>query len=436
VVTAISRFRVRNGLEEEVRRAFLNRPRLVEKAAGFRGLDVLTDAADPSVFWLLTRWTDEESFRSWHRSEAHHQSHELIPRGLKLDASLTSLTIGNHIEDPDGPQNLGDALVEDQTAGISRWLMESDAVFALLMAPDGTIRTRNQAAYRVFPPDPAKNFGLSIWDYLVCSDAEHLRRQLSDSGGRHAGRLLLNVADGQRNPMTLEAGLIRCRGAILLLGTQERAHDPQFQTEVLKLTNDLSLMMREATRKNRELEQANETIRRLARTDALTGLANRRTLDETLGREVARAERLREDLSLIIADLDHFKSINDQYGHMAGDQVLVRASAIFENQSRPYDLAARYGGEEFVLVLPGTSTEGAIAVAERIRTAIEDLKVPGCPGRITISLGVASWMAGEAPAEFVARADAALYNAKRAGRNRVLGASGVRVSDGPVGHRK
>jgi diguanylate cyclase len=180
--------------------------------------------------------------------------------------------------------------------------------------------------------------------------------------------------------------------------------------------------MRESSRKNRELKEANETIERLARTDSLTGLANRRTLDETFAREIARAERLRENLSIIMADLDHFKSVNDQYGHVTGDQVLARAAAVFEKKSRPYDLAARYGGEEFVLVLPATSTDTAMIIAERIRKEIANLTVPGYPRQITISLGVAGWMAGEAPDDFVARADAALYQAKSAGRNRVAAA--------------
>jgi diguanylate cyclase (GGDEF)-like protein len=426
VVTVISRFRVRNGLEKEVRWAFLNRPRLVEKAAGFCGLDVLTDAADPSVFLLLTRWTDKESFRAWHRSEAHHQSHELIPRGLKLDASFTSLTIGNSIEGPAGIQSLSDAL-EGQTVALSQWLMESDAVFALLLAPDGTIRVRNRAGHRLFPADPARNFGLTIWDYLVCSDPQHLRKRLSDSGGQYDGCLMLNLADGEQTPITLEVGLVRCSGAILLLGTQENRHDSHLQTEMFTVTTDLSVMMREAARTNRELKEANETIERLARTDALTGLANRRTLDEAFQREIARAERLGECLSVIIGDLDHFKSINDQYGHVTGDQVLARAAAVFGSQLRPYDLAARYGGEEFVLLLPGTSTDGAIAIAERIRKEVAEIKVPSCPRQITVSLGVASWMTGEAPEELVARADAALYNAKSTGRNRVEAATSVRV---------
>jgi heme-degrading monooxygenase HmoA len=291
MVTVISRFRVRNGLEGEVRRAFLNRPRLVEQTAGFRGLNVLTDAADPSVFLLLTRWTDEASFRTWHRSEAHLQSHGLIPDGLKLDASFTSLTVGNSIEDPAGMQYVSDA-IEGQTMALSRWLMESDAVFALLLAPDGTIRERNPAGGRLFTSDPAKSLSLTVWDYLVSSDAEHLRQRLSESGDRQSGPLLLNLTDGQQNPITLEAGLVGCGESILMLGAQELRYDSRLQTEILTLTNDLSLMAREGARKSRELTKANETIGLLARTDALTGLANRRTLHEGLEREISRAERL------------------------------------------------------------------------------------------------------------------------------------------------
>jgi diguanylate cyclase (GGDEF)-like protein len=109
--------------------------------------------------------------------------------------------------------------------------------------------------------------------------------------------------------------------------------------------------------------------------------------------------------------------------------VLARAAAVFGNQLRPYDLAARYGGEEFILLLPGISTDDAIAIAERIRKGVAEIKVPGCPQQITVSLGVASWMTGEAPETIVARADAALYSAKRTGRNRVEAATGLRVQE-------
>jgi diguanylate cyclase (GGDEF)-like protein len=406
-------------MEEDVRKAFLHRPCLVESAPGFRGLEVLTDAADPALFLLMTRWTDEASFRAWHGSEAHHESHKLIPRGLKLDASFTSVIVGNNIQASNGVESVRDA-IEGQSGPLGQWLMESEAIFVLLLAPDGSIHARNRAAERIFSSlDPATNPGQKIWDYLVSSDAGHLRQRLSDSGDLHDGSFLLNLTDGEQSPITWEAGLIHCGGSILLLGTQEHQQDSHFHTEIIKLTNDLSTMMREAARKNRELQEANATIERLARIDSLTGLVNRRTLDATLQREAARAERRGEWLSVIAADLDNFKFINDQCGHKAGDQVLMNAATVFGFQMRSYDLAARYGGDEFLLLLPGTSTDAAISVAERIRGNIAQIEVPTAARQITVSLGVASWSQGDTTDSLLARADAALYAAKRSGGNRV-----------------
>lgn len=257
----------------------------------------------------------------------------------------------NSVEDVSGIHHLGDA-VEGQTVQISQWLMESEAIFALLLAPDGTIRTRNQASHRVFPTDPKKNVGLSVWEYLVCSDTQQLRERLSDSRASYSGAIKLNVVDGQQNEMTLDVALIHCSGAVLLLGSRDNRHDSRLERKLFKQTNDLSVLMREISQKNRALNEANETINRLARTDALTGLANRRTLDETLPLEIARAMRQEQTLSIIMGDLDRFKSINDEYGHIAGDQVLAGAASVFRNKMRPYDLAARYGGEEFVFLCP------------------------------------------------------------------------------------
>ena len=377
MVTVISRLRVRNGLDEEVRKAFLLRPRLAEKASGFCGFDILTDAADPAIFILITRWTDQASFQTWHRSDAHHQSHAFIPQGLKLDPSFTSLTIANSVEYPAEVQTLSDSL-EGQTVAISKWLLQSDTVFALLLGPDGAIRARNPASDRIFPPDPDKNFGSKIWDYLLCSDAQQLCERLADPKRPDESCLRVNMVDPQQNQITLEIGLIPSRGTSLLLAVPEARDDVQFRNEISRLTNDLSVMVRDVTQKNRELKEAHATVERLARADELTGLANRRTLDEVLRRETARAERLGERLSVIMADLDHFKSINDQYGHLTGDRALTRAAAVLGSQLRPYDLAARYGGEEFVVLLPGTSTEAAVSVAERFRQEIEKTEVPGC----------------------------------------------------------
>lgn len=418
MVTVISRFRVRNGLEHEVREAFLQRPRLVENASGFLGIEVLSDAADPSIFLLVTRWTDEASFRAWHASDAHHASHKLIPKGLKLDASFTSVTIGNHLEADAEPGSLP-AVVRKHAPLFSRWLDESDTVFVLLLTPDGSILTRNRAAQRVFPAGPSGSPALAIWDYLAAADVENLRQRLAAAEENQIGGFLLNVVRGDRSPISWEAQLFRCNGILALLGSEEHHHDAHFQTEVLKLTNDLAMTMREAAQQNRDLQEANKTIELLVRTDALTGLANRRMLEETLPRETARAARLNQSLSVLFADLDNFKSINDQFGHKAGDHVLKAFGRVVTQQMRSYALSARIGGDEFVLLLPGSSRAGAITAAERIRHEFASVQIAGCPRPATVSLGVASLKANETGEALLARADQALYRAKQKGGNRV-----------------
>ena len=159
-----------------------------------------------------------------------------------------------------------------------------------------------------------------------------------------------------------------------------------------------------------------EEVERLARTDPLTGLANRRTFEAGLQREVARATRSGEPLSLVVLDVDHFKHINDTAGHQAGDDVLRFIGQVLAGHAREMDLPARYGGEEFCVVLPGCPPSEAVAVAERLRASVAEYT--GHPG-LTASAGVATIPDHAAQAEaLLAAADEALYESKRAGRNR------------------
>jgi diguanylate cyclase (GGDEF)-like protein/PAS domain S-box-containing protein len=163
-------------------------------------------------------------------------------------------------------------------------------------------------------------------------------------------------------------------------------------------------------------------LERLARTDPLTGIGNRRRFDEHLQAEVARAPRSSEPLSLLLCDVDFFKAYNDRYGHQQGDACLAQVARALEGViRRPADLAARYGGEEFALVLPGTSAEGARSRAEHVRAAVRELAIPheASPGRdrVTISVGVATVSGAWTPSQIVALADRALYEAKAAGRD-------------------
>ena len=182
------------------------------------------------------------------------------------------------------------------------------------------------------------------------------------------------------------------------------------------------------TQKIAELESAKIRLRRLADTDSLTSLYNKRYLSENLRLEVARADRYQNRLSLLMVDVDDFKQINNHGGHITGDAVLQQIAALFVKGVRTIDFVARYGGEEFAIVLPETDATGAELVAERLRQQIAGhrfLDADGEPlGQVTISVGIAGYIRGVGDAdELVRLADARLYEAKQAGKNAVVGVS-------------
>jgi diguanylate cyclase (GGDEF)-like protein len=173
-----------------------------------------------------------------------------------------------------------------------------------------------------------------------------------------------------------------------------------------------------------------ETVERQATTDELTGLANRRRFQETMGAEVQRSKRFGQNLGLVMLDIDDFKAVNDTYGHQQGDMVLREVARVLRESSREIDEPARYGGEEMAVVLPGTDLDGAFSLAERMRERIEALRVPvvgdedGDPLRITASFGAAALSdSADSVRSLVAAADEALYQAKRSGKNRTVGAA-------------
>jgi two-component system cell cycle response regulator len=180
-------------------------------------------------------------------------------------------------------------------------------------------------------------------------------------------------------------------------------------------------------------------LREQATRDALTGLWNRAAILDLLERELARGQREGRPVGVILADVDHFKGINDTFGHLAGDRVLRQVAGRLGEALRPYDTVGRYGGEEFLVVLPGCDAAAATGLAERLRrcVAAEPVGWEGGPVAVTLSLGVAAWDGSVDTAGLLQAADEALYRAKGAGRNRVMSGQGQAVarvrSDG--GHR-
>lgn len=169
-------------------------------------------------------------------------------------------------------------------------------------------------------------------------------------------------------------------------------------------------------------------VRHQALIDGLTGLANRRHAERSLETELARAERFGGPLSVVLCDIDDFKVVNDQHGHLAGDDVLRELASVLDDTVRAVDVAARWGGEEFALILPGTDAEGGARLAERARAALADrtiLTQEGVPVRVTASFGVAAWPDHGGGDDLLGAADSALYQAKNRGKNRVETAPAV-----------
>ncbi len=275
------------------------------------------------------------------------------------------------------------------------------------------------------------------YDVVSCRDGEQAWQEL---GKRDAPQLAIldwmmpglsgpeickMVRDRAQEPYTYILLLTsRSEREDLIQGLESGADDyitkPFDQNELnVRLRTGLRILDLQA-----ELVQAREALREQATRDALTGLWNRRSILEYLEKECARARRERTPVALILLDLDHFKQVNDQYGHLAGDEVLREAARRLIGSVRPYDGVGRYGGEEFLLVLPGCDFGCLGNRAEGVRQAFSDLPftVQGQTLTVTASLGATLYYpnADTCASELIRTADDALYGAKAAGRNRCL----------------
>jgi len=201
-------------------------------------------------------------------------------------------------------------------------------------------------------------------------------------------------------------------GMLVCASTQPKA----FLANDVQALESVADILATATQNARYVDR----VRQLAYRDGLTGVFNRRYFESRLIDEVTRAARYGGGVSVLMIDLDHFKKINDEFGHMLGDDVLRAVSSIFVRQLRKVDVVCRYGGEEFAVVLPATQGASAAAVAEKLRRVVANAELPGVPYPVTVSIGVAEFpVHGITRDDIVGAADAALYDAKAAGRNQV-----------------
>lgn len=344
--------------------------------------------------------------------------YRLLQGGIFL-LTLTLLAVGTWHVVPTRVRQV-DTIVRRLEEAEERWRNIYAAINdgLIIIRPDGTIVAMNPSAEALSGHRSDAMAGRSLGLLLPEPDRSHFPELLPELLGSHGGgqELLLLHRDGRVVHTEVATSPFACEGdarfLVLIHDISVRRALEEHQNEALffDLLQDL-----------REKEQTAEDLRRRASTDPLTGAYNRAAFDERLAAELARAERHRTPFSLIILDIDHFKQINDTYGHATGDHVLTALVSVATENLRADDVFARWGGEEFVILAPHTDRDGGVRLAEKIRTAVEQHPFDQA-GRITVSLGVADYRPREPADQLLSRADAALYQAKRGGRNRAIAA--------------
>jgi diguanylate cyclase (GGDEF)-like protein/PAS domain S-box-containing protein len=321
-----------------------------------------------------------------------------------------------------------------------RLLAETSTDLISRHEPDGTYLYVSPAARPLLGYEPEELLGRSLFDQVHPEDHSELERShaaLLSGGSSFTCTYRFRRKNGTWAWFETSARLVRIAdddgepGRVERMEIHASSRDVTGRKRAEERIRDLARRLEEA---NRHLKQANLSLKEIAATDPLTGLGNRRAFEGRLGMELRRASRSGGPLSLLYLDLDRFKGYNDRYGHLAGDELLIKLGALLSDSVRTSDSVARIGGEEFVVLLPETDEEGASTLGEKLRRVVAERLAGRRP--VTLSVGAATI---EVPhdsspdldalsASLLQTADSALYEAKRAGRNRVVhAAAGERV---------
>jgi len=255
MILGVSRFKVANGLETKVRDAFFDRPGFVDSVPGFLGMETFVEHEDPAAFYLLTRWTDTESFQRWHRSPEHHQSHKGIPKGLKLDPTFTKIILLDRLSKPERPATLAEH-VADSLQIVTSTIARSSLIFFLVGDADGSIRECNPAAAGALGEEHDKLIGRCLFDYLPDESADLLKKRITGAGPNDRVPFTLNLRAERAGPFSLTCGIDIHPTHFVLLGEPPIAQETALQTGLHDLNNRLTVMARDGARKSKELAQA------------------------------------------------------------------------------------------------------------------------------------------------------------------------------------
>ncbi|MBP8296763.1 MAG: GGDEF domain-containing protein [Burkholderiales bacterium] len=294
-------------------------------------------------------------------------------------------------------------------------------VAAAVLDANGVLLEANAGFVRLLPGDCTQPIGARVGRFFVRPAFSALIAAAIQEGDC-AYRGAMTIGDQAGETRTLRGQVWRTGNGIRVLAEYDIADLERLNDAMLELNRESAISRDTLARTNVALKQREAQIVEASLTDALTGVGNRRRLEQALAVEIGRVRRMGGTLSAIMADVDHFKRINDEHGHGAGDKVLARVAALLKSQTRATDTVARFGGEEFIVLMPHTGIAQAAAKAEQFRGALAAEVIAPMTAPVTSSFGVAELECDEDGESLLRRADAALYRAKQGGRNRVVAA--------------
>lgn len=295
---------------------------------------------------------------------------------------------------------------------IPSWAMGLHAIAIAVLDEEGRVVDSNQGFLSVTAEAKADGSGVRL---IKPDRAELSRAEVGLDGKACSGAIVLEgSSDGW---IALSGSIYRTGSGWLLAAEVGVSAYPQLNGVIERLGRELEDTERTLARRNQALQKALEEVEALKRQDTLTGLTNRRSLDDRIAEEIGRWERYRRPLGLILMEMDDFGGVNESYGREVGDELLHHVATVITHSVRTTDLAARYGGLEFAMLLPETNEMGALIVAERLRMDLEGQIILPMIRPLTASFGVAMLLPGESRQELYARAGRAVGHSRKNGRN-------------------
>ncbi len=299
---------------------------------------------------------------------------------------------------------------------IEMYLMEmTDSVILCVFDARGEIIKANDNFKDLFfPADPSKE---KIYLEDMMFDREKEEFSLPENEDYIRQKIKLKRDSG--TPYFADCLIFSRDDSYLLIGESKLTTSDDALKKISKLNNELANKTRELSKKNKELKKTKAEIEKIMRTDKLTDLANRRAFMEFLGKMLAQVRRYDISLTILMLDLDDFKDINDNYGHVVGDRILREVGKILAQKTREGDMAARLGGDEFAVLLVETNADEAVNIAQRFIDSVKNIEIESREKPLTLSLGITEVKDDESIESLLARADKAMYKAKYAGKDNI-----------------